>query len=60
MALNAITGWNYGFVGAGKPGQPSPIDVLGPYPLRVLWMILIGALLFLFLLLPWLRRKPKS
>lgn len=58
--LNALTGWNYGFVGPGKPGQPSMIDVLGPYPLRLLWMTLIAAALFSLLLLPWRRRKnPK-
>ncbi|MDF2377485.1 MAG: TIGR02206 family membrane protein [Verrucomicrobiales bacterium] len=55
--LNAVTGWNYGFVGQGKPGQPSLIDFLGPYPIRLLWMTLIAALLFSLLLLPWKRRK---
>lgn len=54
--LNAVTGWNYGFVGPGKPGQPSLIDFLGPYPLRLLWMTLIGSALFFLLLLPWRRR----
>lgn len=58
--LNGMTGWNYGFVGAGKPGQPSVIDVLGPYPLRLIWMTLIAGMLFTVLLLPWVRRKkPK-
>ena len=57
--LNALTGWDYGFVGPGKPGQPSLIDVLGPYPLRLVWMTLIAATLFGLLLLPWLRcNKP--
>lgn len=51
--LNAITGWNYGMVGPGKPGQPSLIDVLGPYPIRILWMLMIGASLFTLLFLPW-------
>lgn len=59
-ALNAVTGWNYGFVGPGKPGQPSLVDVLGPYPLRLAWMALLGAALFLLLLLPWLRKPASS
>lgn len=59
--LNALTRWNYGFVGPGRPDQPSPIDLLGPYPLRILWMLLIGSAIFLLLYFPWqilLRRKP--
>ncbi len=60
--INALTGWNYGFVGQGKPGQPSPIDHLGPYPLRILWMLGIGSALFFLLTLPWILigRKPRS
>lgn len=58
--LNAITGWNYGFVGAGTPIQPSPVDVLGPYPLRLVWMALIGTAVFAILMLPWLRRHSFS
>jgi hypothetical integral membrane protein (TIGR02206 family) len=53
FALNLATGWNYGFLGRGVPGQPSLIDFLGPWPLRLLWMGLIGSALFLALVLPW-------
>lgn len=58
--LNAITGWNYGFLGPGKPGAATPLDLLGPYPLRIVWMTLIGSLFFLLVLLPWVVRRPKS
>ncbi|MDF1849365.1 MAG: TIGR02206 family membrane protein [Verrucomicrobiales bacterium] len=58
--LNAFTGWDYGFVGPGKPGQPSPIDLLGPYPLRILWMLMIGAALFTLLVLPWTWGKKRK
>ena len=57
--INAMTGWDYGFVGPGKPGQPSPIDLLGPYPLRIAWMLMIGSVLFTLLLLPWRIRWKK-
>lgn len=53
--INHFTGWNYGFVGAGSPIHPSPVDALGPYPLRLVWMALIGSAIFIILLLPWLR-----
>ncbi len=51
--LNALTGWNYGFLGNTVPGAPTPVDLLGPYPLRILWLILLGAFLFLLLWLPF-------
>ena len=58
--LNAISGWNYGFLGAGSPVNPSPVDVLGPYPLRILWMLLIGIGVFGVLLIPWRLRDALS
>lgn len=59
-ALGAVTGWNYGYVGPGKPEQPSLVDVLGPYPIRILWMLLIGSAIFFLLLLPWRMRSAKD
>lgn len=58
-ALDAFTGWNYAFVGATKPTQANLLDFLGPYPLRLLWMALIGATLFVLLTLPWLGSSPR-
>lgn len=55
--LDAITGWNYGFVGPSLPTQRNLLDFLGPYPLRLLWMALIGAFLFTLLMIPWLRPR---
>lgn len=56
--VDAVSGWNYGFVGEGMPLQPSPMDFLGPYPLRLLWIALIGTAIFALLMLPWLRNRP--
>ena len=56
VVLNNRFGWNYGYVGPSKPSVATLIDFLGPYPLRLLWMVLIGTFLFFLLLLPWLRR----
>jgi len=57
--LNLATGWNYGFLGRDVPGQPSLMDFLGPWPLRLLWMVLIGSALFFALVIPW-RIAPSS
>ena len=51
--LDRVFGWNYGFLGASVPTVPTPVDLLGPYPLRLLWMCLIGAVAFVILWLPW-------
>ncbi len=50
--IDAGCGWNYGFVGPSSPESPTPIDQLGPYPLRILWMGLLAAGLFALLWLP--------
>ncbi len=58
MALvDHFTGWNYGFLGAETPDSPTPVDVLGTYPLRIVWMILLGAVAFFLLWLPFCRLK---
>jgi hypothetical integral membrane protein (TIGR02206 family) len=56
LALDNLTGWNYGYVGAAKPGTPTLLDALGGYPLRLLWMALITAAGFALVMLPWARR----
>jgi hypothetical integral membrane protein (TIGR02206 family) len=58
--LDAITGWNYGFVGPSKPTQANLLDFLGPYPLRLVWMACVGTGLFAILMLPWMRRREGS
>ncbi|MGZ5378069.1 MAG: YwaF family protein [Mycobacterium sp.] len=40
MTFNSIAGSNYGFLNA-KPGTPSLLDVMGPWP----WYVLVGAVL---------------
>lgn len=41
VPLNMATGWNYGYVGQGKPGTPTIVDVLGNWPGRLLVMAVI-------------------
>jgi len=53
--LNRWLGWDYGFVGPATPDRPTLLDMLGPYPLRLLWMLLMGTAAFALLVLPWQR-----
>lgn len=56
--LDFFTGWNYGFVGRTTPSQANLLDFLGPYPIRLVWMALIGSAIFGLLMIPWLRGQP--
>lgn len=53
LALDLAFGWNYGYVGKARPDQPSLIDVLGPWPLRLVPIILLVSVAMLILLVPW-------
>ena len=39
--FDTLLGLNYGYIGRSPPSQPTLIDHLGPWPMRVLWMVLI-------------------
>ena len=63
LPINIALGANYGFVGKSKPLNPSIVDLLGPWPGRLLIIVPLAALAMLLVMLPWvmLRRtsKPK-
>lgn len=58
--LDAATGWNYGFVGPSSPDAPTPIDLLGAYPGRLVWMVLGACLVFAALNLIGRSRDPTT
>jgi hypothetical integral membrane protein (TIGR02206 family) len=51
--LNIWLNVNYVYVGQGRPGQPSVVDFLGPWPFRVLKMTLGVLLVFALMTLPF-------
>lgn len=59
MAVNAGLGTNFGFA-ARKPVNPSLLDHLGPWPLYLVWMQMLAAVLFSLLALPVLGRKDAA
>lgn len=59
FTIDALTGFNYGFVGNARPGQASVVDFLGPWPRRVLFMAALAIGAMTLLMLPWhCRRRP--
>lgn len=53
FAIDAAFGLNYGYLGRGTPSRPTLLDVLGPWPLRVVFMVLLAAGAMTVLWLPW-------
>ena len=51
--FNRVMGENYLFIGDSKPDEPTLIDALGAYPLRVVWMFLLAALALCLAQVPW-------
>lgn len=41
--LNLLLDSSYFFTGQAKPANPSPVDWLGEWPLRIVWIVLLGA-----------------
>ena len=59
FTINAIFDLNYGYLGRATPGRPTLIDVLGPWPFRVVSMALLGAFGMTMLWLPWAASRSR-
>jgi hypothetical integral membrane protein (TIGR02206 family) len=58
LPFDLVFGYNYGYVGRSLPDQPSLLDVLGPWPQRLVAIILLVSGAMILLLIPWeVRRK---
>ncbi len=54
LPINLMLGANYGFVGKSKPLNPSIVDLLGPWPERLLIIVPLAALAMALAMLPWM------
>jgi len=53
LPIDLATRWNYGFLGPSKPETPSLVDVLGPWPERLVAIVAIVAAAMALVQLPW-------
>jgi uncharacterized membrane protein YwaF len=55
VPVDLALGANYGFIGNPPPGVKIPpfVDALGPWPLRAVIVVALGAVGFAVLVLPW-------
>ena len=64
IAVDLAIGANYGFLGPSKPALPTIVDLLGPWPLRLLPIFAVVCGAMALAMLPWLavsslRRSPQ-
>jgi len=57
--IDVAFGLNYGFVGPGRPDQPTIIDLLGPWPGRLALIVAIVVAVFALVTWPWVRRRSR-
>ncbi len=53
LPIDLLLGANYGFLGPSTALHPSIVDLLGPWPRRLLIIVPLAALAMLVVLLPW-------
>jgi hypothetical integral membrane protein (TIGR02206 family) len=54
LLIDLLLDANYGFVGKSKPLNPSIVDLLGPWPERLLIIVPLAALAMALAMLPWM------
>ena len=52
-AINIPFRFNFGFMGDSLPGNPSVLDFLGSWPMRLVWVGLIVGALWALMVVPW-------
>ena len=57
LPIDLASGWNYGFVGPSRPEVPTIVDLLGPWPRRLLHIAALAAGVMALLMLPWTGRR---
>jgi hypothetical integral membrane protein (TIGR02206 family) len=57
LPLDVALHVNYGYIGPSTPGQPSLVDVLGPWPWRVPVIVALAVAVMALLMLPWQIRR---
>ena len=53
LPVDLATGWNYGFVGPSTPGVATIVDLLGPWPQRLVAIVAISFFAMALLMTPW-------
>lgn len=59
FTIDAVFDLNYAYLGRPTPARPTLLDFLGPWPLRVVFMVLLGSMAMTLLLVPWLFINPE-
>lgn len=58
MPINAVLGTNYGFLNR-YPHGASLLDFLGPWPLYVVWLVVLAGVIWALMTWPWTRSENR-
>jgi hypothetical integral membrane protein (TIGR02206 family) len=53
LPIDIVFGFNYGYIGRSRPGQPPIVDAFGAWPGRLVIMSILAIVVFVVLVLPW-------
>lgn len=63
MPFNWWLSTNYAYTGPSHPNSTTILDALGPWPVRIVWIVLMAAAVLALITLPWViarwRRAPR-
>lgn len=59
LSVNILIGTNYGYL-SNAPAGPSVLDVLGPWPIYMLWEAVIIAVVWALMTWPWEAHRSRS
>src|SRR5690606_7216872 len=57
--VNALTGTNFGYL-AHAPAGPSALDLLGPWPVYILWELVLVASVWALMTWPWNSKRTEA
>ena len=60
LPIDLVLGANYGFLGKSTALHPSIIDLLGPWPQRLLIIVPLAALVMLLTMMPWVMAERRA
>lgn len=60
FTVDAIFDLNYGYLGRATPTRPTLLDVLGPWPWRVLVMMALASVAMALLWIPWALKRDRG
>lgn len=60
LPIDVVFNFNYGFIGNSSPDTATMVDIFGPWPIRILWMLSAVVLVQFLMYVPWRLKKSDN